>query len=121
MWTILNTVFPLDSHACPAMLLPMGNAYPPSKWLFLQLTEKTGGFHLEFSVGGESAVFPLFPEKGQSVFPPWHCVSGWHVVFRSHFFSFSQGAQPKLLMAPASGHLWCWQQLGTKTSLPLKS
>lgn len=116
-WTLSSLWIAMPALPC----FSQWNAYPPSKWLFLQLTEKTGGFHLEFSVGGESVVFPLFPEKGQSVFPPWHCVNGWHVVFRSHFFSFSQGAQPKLLTVPVSGHLWCWQQLGTKTSHPLKS
>lgn len=29
--------------------------------------------------------------------------------------------QPKPCTAPLSGHLWCWQQLGTQTSLPLKT
>lgn len=81
--------------------------------VFTAQRKNSGGFNVEFSVGGGTVVFPLFPEKGQSRFPLWHW---WHIIFR-----FSRGAQPKPHVAPGSGHLWCWQQLGTQTSVPVKN
>lgn len=49
LWTAISTL-PCFSN---------GNTYPPSKWSFLQLKEKTG-FHVEFSGGGVSFI----PWKG---------------------------------------------------------
>lgn len=88
-WTV---VFPLNSHAYPAMLLPMGIPTLPLNGFFFTARRKNSeGFHVEFSVGGRTVVFPLLLEKGQSIFPPWHCVADG-TFFPGHLSSVSAEA-----------------------------
>lgn len=105
-WTV---VFPVHTHAYSAMLLPMEIPTLLQMVIFTAQRKNSGGFHVEFSAGEGTVVFPLFPEKRQSIFSPWHCVTDG-TLFSGHISSVS-----------AEVLLWCWQHLGTQTSIPLNS
>lgn len=121
MWAILKGGLPSGQPCLPCHASPNGNTYFPSKWSFLQLQENTVGDFMWNLVLGEGPWCFLYSLEMGSPYFLHGTASLMTRCFQVTFLQFQPRCSAQALHGTTVWHLWCWQQLGTHTSLPLKS